>query len=185
MVGKIGIAIVYLISILTLAGKIQFVFLFDGWGEGCVQGCCSIMLFFSFATACIHFNYNDVGLTKAIKMYWAMNWRGEENIVEVFCLIDDAYLIFFSFCNKRIRDSSSILANFEPSWPRDWETIFDLTASPAAVKRSTRSEVSFHSIVDRETILFTTTNFIDVFIHENTAVLTSKRRKGLLREWKH
>jgi len=42
MVGKIGIAIVYLISILTLA-------------------------------ACIHFNYNDVGLTKAIKMYWAMN----------------------------------------------------------------------------------------------------------------
>jgi len=42
MVGKIGIAIVYLLSIITLA-------------------------------ACIHFNFNDVGLTKAIKMYWAMN----------------------------------------------------------------------------------------------------------------
>jgi len=42
MVGKIGRGLVYLISIITLAGL-------------------------------IHFNYNDVGLTKAIKMYWAMN----------------------------------------------------------------------------------------------------------------
>jgi len=42
IVGKVGIALVYLLSILTLA-------------------------------ACIHFNYNDVGLTKAIKMFWAIN----------------------------------------------------------------------------------------------------------------
>jgi len=42
MVGKVGIAIVYLLSIVTLA-------------------------------ALINFNINDVGLTKAIKMYWAMN----------------------------------------------------------------------------------------------------------------
>lgn len=42
MVGKAGRGLVYLISIVTLAGL-------------------------------IHFNYNDVGLTKAIKMYWAMN----------------------------------------------------------------------------------------------------------------
>jgi len=42
LVGKIGRGLVYLISIVTLAGL-------------------------------IHFNYNDVGLTKAIKMYWAMN----------------------------------------------------------------------------------------------------------------
>jgi len=42
IVGKVGIALVYLLSIITLA-------------------------------ACIHFNFNDVGLTKAIKMYWAIN----------------------------------------------------------------------------------------------------------------
>jgi len=46
MLGKIGLVIVYLISILTLA-------------------------------ACVHFNFNDVGLTKAIKMYWTMNWERE------------------------------------------------------------------------------------------------------------
>ena len=70
MVGKIGLAIVYLISILTLAGKPQSV---DEVAERHLQCSDHYVLFIFPQTACIHFNYNDVGLTKAIKMYWAMN----------------------------------------------------------------------------------------------------------------
>ena len=73
MVGKIGLAIVYLISILTLAGKPQSVVPVDEVAERHLQGSDHYVLFIFPQTACIHFNYNDVGLTKAIKMYWAMN----------------------------------------------------------------------------------------------------------------